>query len=462
MRTALRRRAQRRRVPRIIGLGALALAVGAAPLWGCAGPGLASRYRALDERWRESAEPTARPQSADPFSRVPVLERDRLIREVLRRNPTIRAARFAWRAALARYPQERSLDDPILGYGVAPASFGSTAVNDAHKVDVSQKFPFPGKLTLRGEIALAEAEAAAHDFEAVQLRLATVASVLFDDYYFIARSLEINAEHIALLEEFQRIATARYEVGEASQQDPIQAEVELAHLLHRDIVLGTARRVTAEQLNLLLHRSPQLPLPPPPDLLVLPDAEDLDRPERAAAALDERPELGSAEARIRAREAAVDLARREFLPDFTLVGSYNRLWQERDLQPFVGLSINVPLRLDRRRAALDEARARLERARSERESVEDEVLFSVQSGIDRLEEARHVLRIFRDRLLPAAGDQVEAARAGFETGRNSFLALIEAERNLRTVQLGYEEALANVSRRFAELQRATGTIPGLP
>ncbi len=461
MKAPLRRGAGWRRDPRIAVFGAFALTIGAAPLSGCMGPGLVSRYHALHTQWRYSAEPTAETHADDPFSNAPVLERGRLVREVLRRNPTIRAARFAWRAALARYPQETSLDDPILGYGVAPASFGSSTVDAAHKVDLSQKFPFPGKLTLRGEVALAEAEAAAHDFAAVRLRLATVASVIFDDYYFLARALEINSEHVALLEEFQQIATVRYEAGEASQQDPMQAEVELAHLVHRDVVLGTARRVTAEQINLLLHRRPNLPLPPPPDRLVLSDAEDLDASERVAAALGERPELRAADARTRSREAAVDLARREFLPDFTLVGSYNRLWQARDLQPFVGFSINVPLRVDRRRAALDEARAKLERARSEQESVEDGVRFSVQSAVDRFDEARHVLRIYRDRLLPAARDQVEAARAGFETARNSFLALIDAERNLRTVKLGYEEALANVSRRFAELERATGTIPGL-
>ena len=91
----------------------------------------------------------------------------------------------------------------------------------------------------------------------------------------------------------------------------------------------------------------------------------------------------------------------------------------------------------------------------------DEVRLGVRSGADRLAEARHVVRLFRDRLLPAARDQVDAARSGFETGRNSFLALIDAERNLRNVELGYEETLADLGRRRAELDRALGRIPGL-
>jgi len=432
--------------------GSLALA--------CASPALTRRHHESERSWQQSHAP-AGVQAEEAFAGAARLEREVLVREVLRRNPSVRSARWAWKAALARYPQVTSLDDPILGYGVAPASFGSTAVDDAHKVDLSQRIPFPGKLSLRGEIALAEAEAAEHDVAAVRLRLATMASLLFDELYFLDRALEINAEHLELLEEFLQIATARYEVGRAAQQDPLQAEVERAHLLHREVVLETARRIAREQVNVLLHRRPAEALPPPPGSLALLPPGTVDRDALVTEALRSRPELRSLEARVAGRESAVALARREFLPDFTLTGSYNTLWQESDLQPFVGVQVDVPLRIDRRRAALDEAQAELARTESDLEGLEVEVRFAVESAVDRLEEARHVRRLYESRLLPASRDQVEAARVGFETGRNSFLALIEAERNLRTTRLGYEEALANVSRRTAELDRAVGRVPGL-
>jgi len=440
---------------------ALGLAAAGSLTLACAGPGLARRHHAAERSWRESAPTAPLRDDAALFAGAPHLEREALVRAVLRRNPSIRAARWAWRAALARYPQETSLDDPMLGYGVGPASIGSPDVDDAHKVDLSQRLPFPGKLSLRGEIALAEAEAAEHDVEAVRLRLATVTSLLFDELYFLDRSLEINAEHVALLDELLRIATARYEAGSASQQDPLQAEVEHAHLVHREVVLETARRVAREQLNALLHRRADHPLPPLPETLDLPPPGELDPEVLVEEALRARPELRSLGARIEGRESAVGLARREFFPDMTLIGTHNTLWQESDLQPFVGLQVNIPLRIARRRAALDEARAELARAQSEREALVDEIRRAVESGVHRLEEARHVLSLFESRLLPASRDRVEAARAGFETGRNSFLALIEAERSLRDNRLGYEEARATVSRRHAELERALGRVPGL-
>ncbi|MDH3225519.1 MAG: TolC family protein [Thermoleophilia bacterium] len=434
---------------------ALALAAAAA-LPACLG---SDAYRQMG-RELAAAPPPPREDGPDPFAGETFLRRDAVLREVLRRNPSIHAARSAWRAALARYPQARSLDDPRVAYGVAPLSFGSNDVNDAHQAELSQRLPFPGKLALRGEVMLAEAEAAEHELAAVRLRLATMAWLLYDELYLLDRALEVNAHHVALLEEFRELATRRYEAGEASQQDPLQAEVEHARLLQREVSLRADRRVVAEQLNVLLHRPSGTPLPPPPVVFDLPSPE-LDAAEREAllARALERPELRAAGARVRSREADVALARREFLPDVTVVGAYNGVMQERDLQPFVGLALEVPLQLRRRFARLDQAQADLARAERERAGVEDELRFEVEAALERLAEARDVLALHRDRLLPAARDQLEAARIGFVSGRNSFLALIEAENNLRDFELGLERARTDVSRRVAELQRAAGVLP---
>jgi outer membrane protein TolC len=437
----------------------LALALVAPLVVGCAGPSLRSQYHALEDAWRGAAP--APPGANDPFAGHAVLDRQALIAAVLARNPGLEAARWAWRAALARFPQEISLDDPMLEYGAAPASLGSSRVDTGQRVALSQAFPFPGKRALRGEIALAEAEASARDHTAVRLRLATLASLLFDDWYLGHRTLEIQAAHRALLGELREIATVRYEAGEASQQDPLQAEVEEAHVLHDETVARTALRIVGEQLNALLHRDPALALPPPPLTLAEPERSVRDRATLVDRALAQRPELLASEQRLRAREAELGLARREFLPDLKLVGSYDTFWEESELQPMLGVELNVPLRRARRRAALAQAEAALERERSELASLRDEVRLSLASALDRLDEAHHLFALYRDRLLPAARDQVEAARTGFETGRSDFPALIEAERNLRSIELDAEQALTNLSRREAELALASGALPEL-
>src|ERR671936_68628 len=68
----------------------------------------------------------------------------------------------AWRAAQARYPQVTALDDPMFAATVGPGTIApdDPGINFAWRVEVSQKLPYPGKLRLRGESALAEASAA--------------------------------------------------------------------------------------------------------------------------------------------------------------------------------------------------------------------------------------------------------------------------------------------------------------
>ena len=398
----------------------------------------------------------------NPFAGADRLHRDELVRAVLARNPSVEAALRGWEAAEQREPQVASLQDPMLSYGFAPLSIGSDDVRYGQRIEFIQRFPYPGRLDLEGQIARAEADAARYDFEAVRLQLATMASSLFDDYYFVERSLEINAAHGDLLREFQRVATVRYASGLASQQDPIQAEVEAAHVLHEDVVLRTTRNILIAQINALLHRLPTEALPAPPTALDPP--EDMASPsiEPAGNVLAERPELLSRLAEIRAREAGIRLRETDFKPEFEAMTSYDSMWDDAEHRWMVGLGVSLPFRRGRTHAAVAEAEAALRRSRSERLALEDTIRLEVYETEQRVHEAAHVVDLYRSRLLPASNDQVRAARAGFETGQNSFLALIEAERNQRNVQLGYEEALSRYYQRLAERDRALGKIPGLP
>jgi outer membrane protein TolC len=434
----------------------VALGAALAAQTGCFGAGAAEVRRIARELDAQEAAPAP---AERPFAGAAALERAALVEEVLRRNPSVAAARFAWRAALARHPQETALEDPMVGYGLAPRTIGSQNVmQEAHRFELGQAFPFPGKLALRGASALAEAEAAGHDYRAVRLRLATAASLLYDDWWLLARAAEINRQHLALVRELREIAVARYESGTAEQQDPLRAELEETALLHREVELSTARRAAGWQIAALLHERDAGFLPPPAPFL---PAEAGDEPVASGDALAERPELRAAEARVRARESAEALARREWLPDFRVTAGYDRGWNETDMRPMVGLELNLPIQAARRRAAADQARAELAMARSERERLAADAVAEIETARERLAEARHLLALTRDRMVPAARDQLAAARIGFETGRLGFAELIETERMLRDAELSAQQALADTSRRGAELAAALGRIPGL-
>ena len=412
------------------------------------------------------ARASAQAAALDAIASADRLERSLLVAAVLERNPSIEAARQAWRAAAEVPARASALDDPMVSYAIAPLSVGSAAVDFGQELEVAQPLPYPGKRRLRGGVAAAEAEALLADLGELRSELARRASILHADYVLVHEALRINAEHVELLESLLRVATDRYVAGLASQQDPLQAESELAHLLHDEVVLRSERAVLATRINTLLRRPPDAALPPPevssPDIeasgeagLHL-DADLADSPGHEDEALASRPELRAREASTRARQAELELARLSRRPDFAVISSYSSMWSDGEHRFMAGGSVTLPIRRSRVRAEVAEAEARLARALSERAAMEDQVRGEVHESAERLRESHQVLDLYASRLLPVARDLVEAALAGFRAGKNDFLALIEAERNLRRVELDRERALAYLARNRVELERALG------
>jgi cobalt-zinc-cadmium efflux system outer membrane protein len=405
---------------------------------------------------------TARAETSDdPFAGAAQLERAALVQEVLRRNPSLQAARAAWRAAQARVAQERALDDPMLSYEIAPLSLFAADVPLGHTVKIEQRLPVPGTRDLRAEMARADAAMARGTWAETELALAMTASMLYDDWYVAHRALDINAHHRAAMETLKRSAEAQYVVGRASQQEPLRAEIALAEMLQELAMLEARRDMVRAEINGLLHRAPEAALPPPPAELAVREAPPPPTEELQALALRRRPELAATRAERAGKQAAVDLARKSYYPEIGLMASYSSMFMEAPHQYMVGVSLELPIYRDKRRAAVDEARAGLARTSHGQEQLEDEIRVEVEKARQSLIEAMRVAELYRTRVMPAARDREAAARAGFASGRGDFAMVLEAENDLRSVELRTQMALADVSRRDAELARMLGVLFGV-
>lgn len=393
-----------------------------------------------------------------PNSRVGELTVEALVHQVLARSPSLAQMTAAWQAASARYPQVTALDDPLFTAQLAPPSFGSNNVSPGYNVQLNQKYPFPGKRCLRGQSALAEADAAGHDVDDMRLQLVESATVSFFDFYLVDRALAVNREGLDLLQKFRRDAVVRYQNGRAPQQDVSQGDVEIGRQQERQLTLVRMRRVAVARINTLMHLPPDAPLPPPPARLEpaapLPDVQLL----RARAA-DQRPDLHALAARLAADRAALDLARREYAPDFEVMAAYNTLMGNgpaRDLAPQVGVSVNLPVRRERRHAAVAEAQARLAQRQAEFDRQLDQVNFQVQEAYEQVQESEQTVRLYEQTILPAARRNVSDAQSAYVNGKTPFLSLIEAQRNVVGLLDRSYEAVADSYRRRAHLERAVG------
>lgn len=428
---------------------------------GCATAGLHERYETLtQELQRADAEARGQGKGEPELAagQGGSLDRGAFVRAVLARNPDVASARDAWRAAIEQYEAAGKPPDPRASYGFAPLSIGSGFVQS---VEVSQRIPFPGKLALERAVQLAEAEAAKDDFAAVRLELGLMASSLFDDYYAVDRSLVLNAEHRSLLQTIKSAAEAQYEASRASQQAPLQAEVELAEIAKERLRLEARRQVLVAQMNGLLHREPTTPLPPAPATEEAIDIDTSDAQALEREAVANRPEYAAMARRIEGKKSAVELAERGYYPDFGVMTGYNTMFA-RDNRFTVGASVDVPIWVGKERARVDRAKADLAALQAAHARHLDDIRVQVERARQLAIESEKEVDLYEQRLLPAARAQVQAARIGYQTGRNGFQALIDAERALRRIDLELEDARAERGRRRADLERAIGRVPGLP
>src|SRR5437868_4492667 len=317
------------------------------------------------------AAPAVLPQPR-PLDGLAALTPEDAVRIVLERNPTLDQMRAAAAAVAARYPQVTSLDDPTLAFTTAPGSAWSPNADYAARVEVGQKFLYPGKRGLKGAAARAEAAAAAEDVEDARLQLAEAARSALADYYLAVKGAGVAEENLKLLREFRQNAETLYKSGKGPQQDMLQADVEIARQEERLVTLRRARLVAVARLDTLMHQPPDGPLPPPAEAgtpAPLPDATRL----RALAA--NRPDVRAAAARVAAEEAALALALAEYKPDVEVMAAYDGFWQgagSRPLQWQLGARVNLPVRYARRGGAADEASAKVAQRRAELARLSDQ------------------------------------------------------------------------------------------
>lgn len=401
-----------------------------------------------------------RTSTADlPFAAAPSLSPDALVSEVLARNPMLAQMRAAQEAAAARPAQVRSLEDPMFTFWTAPSSVGRNDVDWAYRIEATQKFVLPCKRALRAEQAHAEADAAAEEVEDARVQLTETARGALADYFLAERALAVTAEALTILRDSRADAEVRYKTGQVTQQDVLQADVEIGRQRERQIVLERSRQVVIGRINGLLHRPTESPLPSAPTEFTAPE------PTAAFAALlalavERRPDLRAMVNRLTADQAAVALAHKEFQPDVEVMAAYDNFWQagQRSFTAQVGARVNLPVRCARRYAAIEEAEARLRQRQAEIDRLRDQIAIEVQEAKARADESERVIQLYQDQILPAARASVKTARSAYANGKVPFLSLLEAQRNLIMLQDRLNETLADRFRRYAALDRATGAV----
>jgi len=381
-----------------------------------------------------------------------------LVQEALEKNSKILAARERHSALKEKIPQAGALEDPMLSFGVVnlPNNFDFNEEDMTQKeISVSQKFPFPGKRGLSEEAAAKEADAGAAEVDDIANQVTKEVKTAFYDLSHAYRALEVTQRNKSILEELAKITQTRYSLGQAIQEDIIRIQVEISKMLDDLIMLEQKKRALKARLNFLLNRPPNSPLGQPGEVHFRPVAfsiEDLQQ-----QAIVENPMLKVLKQDIAARSKNVELAKKDYLPDFSFKLGYGQ--REDRLDMYTGMiEMNLPIFIQSKQdRKVAEGYAEVRSAQAKYDGAQNEILFMIADMGSMVQRLERKIELYRTGIIPQSRLQIDTAQSAYMVNKADFMTLLDSRMRLYRFELDYHDALTEYEKSLAALEAAVGT-----
>jgi outer membrane protein TolC len=383
-----------------------------------------------------------------------------LVREALARNPEILAAQKRYEALRQRPSQASSLPDPTLSLSYNssgnPLPFQGLGKepNANAGVMVSQELPFPGKRKLRGEIASSEAGA---EFDQYLMTRLSVVSRLKQAYYRLAYlhgAVETLTREHHLMQQFLRIGEARYSAGKAAQQDIFKAQTQLSVMETRLERLRQEIPSRQAEINSLLSRAVDSPLARPVDLTPEPLGVTLD--DLMAQVRDSAPLLRREQKLVERTELALNLARKDYYPDYTVSGGYYYMGSMPPMY-MARVDFKLPAYFWRKqRPAVAEQAATVAGARQDYQAANQALSFRVKDEYLMAETSFRLMNMYSTTVVPQASLAMQSSLASYETGAVDFLSVLMNFTSMLDYELNYQDESLSYFLALARLEEMTG------
>lgn len=393
---------------------------------------------------------------------------DAAVNAAIRNNPNLAEMQARYEALAELPPQMGTLPDPTINLNAMNFPTDSWDRNQEAmtqvQIGISQVFPFPGKLSLMEGAASHDALAAGHSVDELRLQLIENVKSKWWQIYYMDRALDTLESNKELLRQFIAVATTKYETGKGLQQDVLLSQLELSSLLDQDIQLQGIRRNQVIQLNILMGE-------PASELIILPNKVSKLLPGLSSEAVlyqkavSLRPRLKQMEAQVDAAESRLELAKRDYYPDFKLGVLYgdragdNPLPQggSRSNLVSVMLGVKVPLYAGRKQSRAVSQKS-LEVNKNRYALVDETALVSaaISSAVTDYRRAQQQFSLFGSGIVPQAQQTVQSMMAGYQVSEVDFLNLVRSQMTLFNYQLQYWKAFSDARQALARLEAAVG------
>ena len=403
-------------------------------------------------------------QAAEPVAPPSVSTLRQLIEEALINSPDIAAAAREKEAAAHRISPAGALDDPMFEAGLVNVPISPLRLDredmTMKMLGISQRLPYPGKRGLREAVAAREAESVALGYLETVNRVVRDVKLAYYDLALAGRSIEIVERNKRLVAQLLQIAEGRYSIGQGAQADLLRVQTQLAKIDEDLLRMRRERHSTQADLERLVGRRGEaapieapMPVLAPAPLLIGALSE---------AALRDRPQLLGLKTLIHKSQKALDLARRDYYPDFDVRFQYGQREKMPDGTPRADMfsltvAINLPIwkkqKLDPRVA---EVQAMREQTISLHQAQQNELIARLRQQVAIATQSRESAQLYRTGILPQARLALESAVAAYMVNKVDFRMLLDSQMSVLSYEVNHAAAVVAYSKAIAEIDQLVG------
>jgi len=360
------------------------------------------------------------------------LDIDEAVRLALTDDPLIAASQARSQALQDNAIADGQLPDPQLRTGIYNLPTDNFHINEEPstqlRLGVQQSFPRGKTLHYRQRQGEWQARAATASAELSARQIVRDVRRYFLELYYQTRAEAIVAESRALFSQLVDITRAHYASGRVSQQDVLNALLELARLDDRSTRILNAADSNRAILMKWIGEPATLPVNSKFPALPAPAA-------RAAiqAALPEHPVIRVETARLEAENQSVHIAREQYKPGWSAGLEYRKRFGEdpdgddRSDMMAAMLTVDIPLftknRQDKRLSASIQQASSIQLNRDDKLRELKQQLDTDYANWQRLGERTE---LYQSQLLQASSANAQASLNAYQSGITEFTTLMRA------------------------------------
>jgi outer membrane protein TolC len=345
-------------------------------------------------------------------------------------NPSIKAGRAAWKAAIETYRIETGYPDPQISTTYWSPDPSRDWSNKKFDASITQTIPFPGKLAAAGRVAETESHIARLELDRTVRDIAIQVRESYHELVYIREAARIAEGNRQALDRLRKIAETSYAGNRTALYDVMKAQSQSGQVQYDVLLLQELEKTEIARLNALMNRSPDAVIGQTLDEAMHPVIYELK--EIYVLAETNRTENRQASAKESKSRAQADVARYQNLPEFMVGFQYE--YDAPDAPDGAGnnkygiqFGMTLPVWWSKNAGRREAARAEVEKTAALAGVQINETHAQIREIFFRLRNAERLVTLYRDQLLPQAQKAMHTAEIWNREGQGSFTDYVETE-----------------------------------